>query len=72
VLATIGIILGRIFRFNSWDLLARPGEILDAVRLPQTERGIAIVAVVLFTLVAGTLLARAGANLLWRATQAPI
>jgi uncharacterized membrane protein len=57
-LVTIGVILGRVFRFNSWDLLARPGEVLETLRLPETERGVAIVGFLLVTLTVGTLLAR--------------
>ena len=32
-----------VFRFNSWDLLARPEEVLDVVIWPQRERTVAIV-----------------------------
>jgi uncharacterized membrane protein len=59
VLATIGIVLGRMFRFNSWDLIAQPGEVLDKLRVPQTQRGVAIVITVLAALAIGTLLFRA-------------
>jgi uncharacterized membrane protein len=59
-LVTIGVVLGRVFRFNSWDLLARPGEVLDAVHLPQTERGLVAVLLFVATLVVGTLVARLG------------
>jgi uncharacterized membrane protein len=58
-LATVGIVLGRVFRFNSWDLVAQPGEVIDKLRLPQTERGLAIVVALLAALTLGTLLARA-------------
>jgi uncharacterized membrane protein len=58
-LATVGIVLGRVFRFNSWDLLAQPGEVIDALRVPQTERGLAIVVLLLAALVVGTLFVRA-------------
>ena len=57
-LVTLGVVLGRVFRFNSWDLLARPGEVLDAVRVPQTERGLAVVLFFIAALVVGTLLVR--------------
>ncbi|HEX2128335.1 MAG TPA: DUF1361 domain-containing protein [Solirubrobacterales bacterium] len=57
-LATIGVILGRVFRFNSWDVIARPGEIVETLRLPQTEWGIAVVAFVLVTITVGTLFVR--------------
>jgi uncharacterized membrane protein len=65
-LVTIGVILGRVFRFNSWDLLARPGDVLDTLRVPQTERGLAIVAFLMFTLVVGTLLVRLAAGVMRR------
>ncbi len=65
-LVTIGVILGRVFRFNSWDLLARPGEVVETLRLPQTERGIAIVALLRVARAAGTLLFRALARLAGR------
>lgn len=58
LLVTVGVVLGRVFRFNSWDLVARPDEVLAAVRIPQTERGITAVALFLATLVAGTLVVR--------------
>jgi len=61
-LATAGIVLGRVFRLNSWDLIAQPGEAIDKFRLPQTERGPAIVALLLTALALGTLLARAVAG----------
>ena len=58
-LATVGIVLGRVFRFNSWDLIAQPGQVIDALHVPQTERGLAIVVLLLAALVVGTLLVRA-------------
>jgi uncharacterized membrane protein len=58
LLATAGVILGRVFRFNSWDLVARPDEVLGAVRLPKTEYGVAAIAFFVATLAVGTLLVR--------------
>ena len=69
VLATVGIILGRVFRFNSWDLLRRPEDVFDAVRVPQTQRGIGIVLVLLVALAVGTLVVRAGLGLVRRSTR---
>jgi uncharacterized membrane protein len=62
-LVAVGVVLGRVFRFNSWDLLARPGEVLEAIRLPPSERGIAIVAFLVAAFALGTLLARTLARL---------
>jgi uncharacterized membrane protein len=58
LLVTVGVVLGRVFRFNSWDLVARPEEVLGVIRLPQTEYGVAVVALFAITLAAGTLLVR--------------
>jgi uncharacterized membrane protein len=53
-LATTGIVLGRVFRFNSWDLLAQPAEVLGKIRVPQSERAILIAAALLLALAVGT------------------
>jgi uncharacterized membrane protein len=58
-LATVGIVLGRVFRFNSWDLVVQPGAIVDKLRVPQSERGVAIVVLLIAALVLGTLMVRA-------------
>lgn len=55
----IGIVLGRVFRFNSWDLLTRPEEVLDVVIWPQRERMVAIVGLLVVVLAVGTLVVRA-------------
>jgi uncharacterized membrane protein len=31
LLCSVGIVLGRVYRFNSWDALSRPGELLNVV-----------------------------------------
>jgi uncharacterized membrane protein len=31
----VGVFLGRVFRFNSWDLLSRPGDVLAVVQWPN-------------------------------------
>jgi uncharacterized membrane protein len=31
LLCSIGIVLGRVYRFNSWDVLSRPGEVVRVV-----------------------------------------
>jgi uncharacterized membrane protein len=59
LLAAVGIVLGRVFRFNSWDLLARPEAVLDVVVWPQRERMVAIVGFLMISLAVGTLIVRA-------------
>lgn len=39
VVAALGVYLGLRLRFNSWDLLSRPGEILGAARQALDRRG---------------------------------
>ncbi len=58
-LAAVGIVLGRVFRFNSWDLLTRPEDVLDTVIWPQRERMVAIVVFLLVSLALGTMVVRA-------------
>ena len=69
VLATVGIILGRVFRFNSWDLLRRPEDVFEAVRVPQTQRGIGIVLLLMVALAVGTLVVRAAVGIVRRTTR---
>jgi uncharacterized membrane protein len=59
MLAAVGIVLGRVFRFNSWDLIARPEEVLDVVIWPQRERTVAIVLFLVGSLAVGTMIVRA-------------
>jgi uncharacterized membrane protein len=58
-LAAVGIVLGRVFRFNSWDLLTRPEEVLDVLIWPQRERMVAIVGFLVVALGFGTMVVRA-------------
>jgi uncharacterized membrane protein len=66
-LCAVGVFLGRVFRFNSWDLLARPDEILDVVRLPQ-PRTVVVLAALFVVLAGGTAAARYGAGIRVRRT----
>jgi uncharacterized membrane protein len=52
-LCAVGVFLGRAFRFNSWDLLARPGEIAAAVQVPE-PRSVAILVGLFAVLGLGT------------------
>ena len=47
-----------MFRFNSWDLLSRPDQVLDSLRIPPSERAIVIVGFLVVTLALGTLILR--------------
>lgn len=50
-LCAVGIVLGRVFRFNSWDLVTNPGGLLDVLVIPKPQTVIALLA--LFALLAG-------------------
>lgn len=50
-LCAVGIVLGRVFRFNSWDVLTDPHGLVDVLTVPQPRT--AAVLVVLFAVLAG-------------------
>jgi uncharacterized membrane protein len=50
-LCAVGIVLGRVFRFNSWDLVTNPGGLLDVLAFPKPTTIAALTA--LFALLAG-------------------
>jgi uncharacterized membrane protein len=50
-LCAVGILLGRVFRFNSWDVVADPRQLLGVLTVPQ-PRTVAVL-VVLFVVLAG-------------------
>ena len=67
-LCAVGIVLGRVFRFNSWDLVTNPGGLLDLVRIPQ-PRTFAVLFVLFTVLAGGAALARALPAILDRAVK---
>ena len=46
-LVAVGVFLGRVFRFNSWDILARPGEVARAFQLPEARSVVLLTAMFL-------------------------
>lgn len=50
-LCAVGVFLGRVFRFNSWDLVARPGEVAEVLRFPKPET--VVVLTLTFVVLAG-------------------
>ena len=67
-LCAVGVFLGRVFRFNSWDLLARPHDIASVLRVPE-PRSVAIVALLFAVLGLGTAGLRIGLGIRVRASS---
>ncbi len=61
-LCAVGVFLGRVFRFNSWDLLVRPHHIADVMRIPQA-RSVVLVGLTFLVLAGGTAAVRYAAGI---------
>ncbi|MGH9137683.1 MAG: DUF1361 domain-containing protein [Acidimicrobiales bacterium] len=61
-LCAVGIFLGRVFRFNSWDLVMRPDEVLSVFRIPE-PRSVLWLTLTFSMLVIGTVTLRGLASI---------
>jgi uncharacterized membrane protein len=61
-LCAVGIFLGRVFRLNSWDVLARPHEVVGVLQVPE-GRSVALVALTFTVLSIGTVAFRYAAGI---------
>jgi uncharacterized membrane protein len=61
-LCAIGVFLGRFFRFNSWDLVARPHDIAGVLRVPE-PRSVVVVTAMFLLFGLGTAGVRYGAGI---------
>ena len=61
-LVAVGVFLGRVFRFNSWDLVARPGEVAGAFQVPE-PRSIVLLPGMFLVFGGGTAAVRYGAGI---------
>ena len=61
-LCAVGVFLGRVFRFNSWDLVARPGEVAEVIRVPKPET-VAFLVLTFLVLAAGSATLRAAVGI---------
>jgi uncharacterized membrane protein len=68
-LCAVGIVLGRVFRFNSWDLLTDPRGLVGVLTMPQ-PRTIVVLVVLFVALAGGAALARALPTIMNRAVDA--
>jgi uncharacterized membrane protein len=61
-LCAVGLFLGRVFRFNSWDVVARPHHLADVVRVPE-PRTLVILLATFLALACGTAAVRYSAGI---------
>ncbi|HEY0450876.1 DUF1361 domain-containing protein [Actinophytocola sp.] len=57
-LCAVGIVLGRVFRFNSWDVVTDPRGLVDVLAVPQ-PRTLAVLLVLFAVLAGGAAVLRA-------------
>lgn len=50
-LCTVGVFLGRVFRFNSWDLVTRPDAVVDVITVPRLSS--VVILMLTFAVLAG-------------------
>jgi uncharacterized membrane protein len=56
-LCTVGIALGRLFRFNTWDLLVKPTSVAEAIGWPTRAHAV-VLGAIFVALCASSLVAR--------------
>jgi uncharacterized membrane protein len=52
-ICAVGVFIGRVFRFNSWDIVARPHDLLALVRIPKPS-SVLLIAITFVVLAGGT------------------
>ncbi len=68
-LCAVGIFLGRVYRFNSWDVVVRPDELAELLRVPEA-RTMAILLATFLVLGGGTAAVRYTAGIRVRRVDA--